>query len=166
MVVEAQPAGRAGPLASFFRRQWRASIRADAAALAELVSRLLRKDASDRPQSATEALNGLESPRFAPAGVKAQIGNRRYRLMFAGLLILGLRAAAMVFYGRQAARQNKINSLVVLPFVDSSANADAEYLSDGITEGLINSLSQVPELRVIARTTAFRYRGKRSIFGN
>jgi TolB-like protein/tetratricopeptide (TPR) repeat protein len=53
-----------------------------------------------------------------------------------------------------------IKSLVVLPFVNSSGDAEAEYLSDGITEGLINSLSQVRELQVIARSTAFRYKGK------
>ena len=55
---------------------------------------------------------------------------------------------------------NKMNSLVVLPFMNTSGNADAEYLSDGIAEGLINSLSQIRDLRVIARTTAFRYKGK------
>jgi TolB-like protein/DNA-binding winged helix-turn-helix (wHTH) protein/Tfp pilus assembly protein PilF len=51
-----------------------------------------------------------------------------------------------------------INSIAVLPF----ANADpkTEYLSDGITESLINSLSQLSQLKVIARTTAFHYKGK------
>jgi len=55
---------------------------------------------------------------------------------------------------------NKVKSLIVLPFVNAAANPDAQYLSDGIADGLINSLSQIPELRVIARTTAFRYKGK------
>jgi TolB-like protein/Tfp pilus assembly protein PilF len=49
---------------------------------------------------------------------------------------------------------------VVLPFLNGSANADMEYLSDGIAETLIDNLSQIPELRVIARDTAFRYKGK------
>src|SRR5262249_7202505 len=45
-------------------------------------------------------------------------------------------------------------------FVNESGNADVEYLSDGMTETLISSLSQVPGLNVKARSTVFRYRGK------
>jgi serine/threonine-protein kinase len=51
-------------------------------------------------------------------------------------------------------------SLAILPFANASADPDMEYLSDGITESLINSLSQLPQLRVMARTTAFRYKGQ------
>lgn len=50
--------------------------------------------------------------------------------------------------------------LAVLPFVNVSGNLDVEHLSDGITETLINTLSQLPELRVMARNTVFRYKGK------
>src|SRR5712692_10325495 len=53
-----------------------------------------------------------------------------------------------------------LNSLAVLPLANVSANPDAEYLSDGITESIINSLSQLPQLRVMARSTVFRYKGK------
>ncbi len=49
--------------------------------------------------------------------------------------------------------------LAVLPFVNSSGDANMEYLSDGITEGIINSLSQLPVLRVMSRSTVFRYKG-------
>jgi TolB-like protein/DNA-binding winged helix-turn-helix (wHTH) protein/Flp pilus assembly protein TadD len=51
-----------------------------------------------------------------------------------------------------------IESLAVLPFTSGSADPQTAYLSDGITESLINNLSQLPNLRVIARTTAFRYK--------
>lgn len=57
-------------------------------------------------------------------------------------------------------RHSSIDSLAILPFANLSAEADTEYLSDGITESLINSLSQVPNLRVIARSSAFRYKGQ------
>ena len=53
-----------------------------------------------------------------------------------------------------------IRSLAVLPFTNADGNPDAEYLSDGISESLINSLSQLPGIKVIARTSSFRYKGK------
>ena len=57
-------------------------------------------------------------------------------------------------------RGDAIDSVAVLPFVNDSGNPDSEYLSDGITESLIRTLSQFPSLRVPARSTVFRYKGK------
>jgi TolB-like protein len=57
-------------------------------------------------------------------------------------------------------RRSTIDSLAVLPFLNASADPNAEYLSDGITESLINGLSQLPKIRVTARSTAFRYKGR------
>jgi TolB-like protein/Tfp pilus assembly protein PilF len=56
--------------------------------------------------------------------------------------------------------QETIESVAVLPFTNDCADPDAEYLSDGITETLINNLSQIWNLRVVARSTVFRYKGK------
>ncbi len=56
--------------------------------------------------------------------------------------------------------QSDFRLLAVLPFVNVSGNFDIEHLTDGITETLINTLSQLPELRVTARNTVFRYKGK------
>src|SRR5713226_8632193 len=53
-----------------------------------------------------------------------------------------------------------IESIAVLPFENASADPNAEYLSDGITESLISSLSHLPKLRVMARSTVFRYKGQ------
>ena len=65
------------------------------------------------------------------------------------------------FFGyRYFASTNQIGSIAVMPFVNDSGNADVEYLSDGMTETLINSLSQVPNLSVKARSSVFRYKGK------
>jgi TolB-like protein len=52
------------------------------------------------------------------------------------------------------------NSIAVLPFVDMSQAGDQGYFSDGLSEELLNLLAQVPELRVIARTSSFSFKGK------
>ena len=62
------------------------------------------------------------------------------------------------FLARRASAQ--IDSIAVMPFVNASGNADVEYLSDGITESLINNLSQLAKLSVKARSSVFRYKGK------
>jgi TolB-like protein/Flp pilus assembly protein TadD len=65
------------------------------------------------------------------------------------------------FFGyRSFTAQQTIESIAVLPFVNASGNADVEYLSDGMTETLIGSLSQLPNLNVKPRSSVFRYKGK------
>jgi len=59
-----------------------------------------------------------------------------------------------------AAPRPQIESIAVLPFTNESGDADIEYLSDGVTESLINSLSQLPPLKVISRNSSFEYKGK------
>ncbi|MGH9941491.1 MAG: tetratricopeptide repeat protein [Pyrinomonadaceae bacterium] len=61
---------------------------------------------------------------------------------------------------RRRAPRKIIDSLAVLPFVNESGDPSAEYLCDGITESIINSLSQLPKLRVLPRSTVSRYRGR------
>jgi serine/threonine protein kinase/tetratricopeptide (TPR) repeat protein len=74
--------------------------------------------------------------------------------------VLGLLAvlvvAGLVFY---AYPSRPINSVAILPFVNDSNDANAEYLSDGLTESIINSLSQLPNLKVMSRNAAFRFKG-------
>src|SRR5256886_415677 len=53
-----------------------------------------------------------------------------------------------------------IKSLAILPFMNTGADPNMDYLSDGITESIINALSQLPKLRVVARNTVFRYKGR------
>jgi len=52
------------------------------------------------------------------------------------------------------------NSIAVLPFVNMSSDPDSEYFSDGIAEELINNLSKIPGLKVVARTSSFQFKGK------
>ena len=55
-------------------------------------------------------------------------------------------------------KSKKIDSIAILPFTNASTDEAMEYLSDGITENIINTLSQLPSLRVMARSTVFRYK--------
>jgi TolB-like protein/Tfp pilus assembly protein PilF len=65
--------------------------------------------------------------------------------------------AAALYFGRD---ESQVRALVVVPFENSTGNPEDEYLSDGITESLLNSLSQIPGIKVVSRTTAFRYKRK------
>jgi TolB-like protein len=73
--------------------------------------------------------------------------------MLAGLLLFGTVL-------RDGSSDLPIDSIAVLPLANEGGNPETEYLSDGFTEDLINSLSRAPSLRVIARTTAFRYKNR------
>jgi serine/threonine protein kinase/Tfp pilus assembly protein PilF len=74
------------------------------------------------------------------------------------LLIIAVTAAAF-FFMRGEGRQ-PINSIAVLPFANESSDPNTEYLSDGITESLINNLSQSRSLKVMSRNSVFRYKGQ------
>jgi TolB-like protein/Tfp pilus assembly protein PilF len=73
------------------------------------------------------------------------------------LLVTVLGIASFLYYGRG---ENEISSIAVLPFVNESGNPEIEYLSDGMTDTLINNLSRIPKLSVKARSSVFRYKGK------
>ena len=74
------------------------------------------------------------------------------------LLVGGLGVSAYFYFSSNA--HTAIGSIAVMPFVNESGNAELEYLSDGMTETLISSLSQLPNLNVKARSSVFRYKGK------
>jgi TolB-like protein/Tfp pilus assembly protein PilF len=61
---------------------------------------------------------------------------------------------------RKRATRKPINSLAVLPLANDSHDPNMEYFSDGITESIINALTQLPKLRVVPRSTVFRYKGR------
>src|SRR3984893_7672313 len=85
---------------------------------------------------------------------------RRAVLGGAGVALLARLAGAGWIYPSRVSGGETIDSLAVLPFVNGSGDPNMEYLSDGITESLINSLSQLPHLKVMSRDSVFHYKGK------
>jgi serine/threonine protein kinase len=104
------------------------------AELDRIIARCLEKRPHDRFQDATQLIAVL-------TGLRAGTGTSTSQ------------AAA-------AAALDRIDSIAVLPFSEVSGTPELEYLSDGITESLINSLSQLNDMRVVARSTVFRYKGQ------
>ncbi len=92
------------------------------------------------------------------AGAAASKFPKRWVALAAVVVVLVAAGAAVIIMRGRGTEQ--IDSLAVLPFVNSTADPNADYLSDGITEGVINSLSQLPQMRVMARSTVFRFKGK------
>jgi TolB-like protein len=82
----------------------------------------------------------------------------RFVLALIALVIVGVAIAGYFYFSR--IHKAAIESIAVMPFVNESGNADTEYLSDGMTETLISSLSQLPSLSVKPRSSVFRYKGK------
>jgi TolB-like protein/Flp pilus assembly protein TadD len=74
------------------------------------------------------------------------------------VVVLGLAAAGVAWWQRGSGAG--VDSVAVLPFVMTGATADSEYLTDGITESLINGLAQLQGLRVTARSVVFKYKNK------
>ena len=106
----------------------------------------------------------LQEPRpTSSAGGHIPDGIKRTKRSFAVALAVLLLAAVGFgywFFAHRSANATQIESIAVLPFVNASGNPDVEYLSDGMTESLISSLSQLPNLNVKARSSVFRYKGK------
>ncbi len=143
--------------------------------LARVIQRCLEKNRTERFQSARDLSFALRAIGTSGAiTFEAPADRRRRRIILSvalAALVLGGLAAMLFFIGssqpitssvRSIARRATIQprSLAILPFVNATGDADAEYLSDGITETLINTLAQVPGLRVMSRTSVFHYKDK------
>jgi non-specific serine/threonine protein kinase len=136
----------------------------------EIVAKALEKDRALRYQSAAEIgadvkrlKRDTESSRVtAPAGAAAS--PQRNVKMRMGLLAAGLSTAvvltlALLFSG-QKIKEASMDSVAVLPFVNATGDPNAEYLSEGITQDLVSTLSQLSNLKVVSLATAYRYKGK------
>jgi TolB-like protein/DNA-binding winged helix-turn-helix (wHTH) protein/Flp pilus assembly protein TadD len=136
-------------------------------------------EAQPRPESAT----GVSTSDVPPVrtledsppqtAVPPRTGYRRYIALLTALTLALLGVAVVrVWISREPARESAVtvtpgfspplHSVAVLPFVNNSGDKDQEYFSDGLSDELINMLTQVPELRVPARTSSFYFKGKQA----
>jgi eukaryotic-like serine/threonine-protein kinase len=127
------------------------------AELTRIAMHCLEKPARQRFQSAQDLAFALRAVSERNDTMPPRVSQR---LVTSRLWILPvvLVAAASVYWSTRPVAP--IGSLAVLPFANVGGNPDLEYLTDGITENLINSLSQLPELRVVPRSLTFAYKGR------
>ena len=140
--------------------------------LEDIINKALEKDRDLRYQHASEMRSDLmrlkresKSGRATAPEVVARPARlkpwwRRKWAVLAGMA--ALTAILMLAFWLKVFRSQTgaFDSVAVLPFTNQGNNADTEYLSDGMTEEIINSLSRLPQLRVMARTTVYRYKGR------
>jgi serine/threonine-protein kinase len=129
----------------------------------EIQNKLERTAAPNREESKTQILNATTTDvahRTSSAEYVAnEIKNHKSGFVI-GLLVLLLASIGLGYWYFTGRSTKQIESIAVMPFVNESGNADTEYLSDGMTESLINGLSRLPKLAVKARSSVFRYKGK------
>jgi TolB-like protein len=137
------------------------------AKLEELISKALEKDRNLRYQSAADIRTDLQrlkrdtestSVAAAPVSPDQTFERRKLLWVLAGIAAIAL-VSVVVWYLRPG-RTTQIDSIAVLPFTNGGGDANTDYLSDGITESLIDSLTHVPDLKVKSRQSVFRYKGK------
>ena len=124
------------------------------------IGRTLPPRGNDSSENATQLIEPLPTSSSAEY-IVGEIRQHKFASV-AALLILLLTVGGLSFwyFGRHSVNIRQIESIAVMPFVNESGSADVEYLSDGMTETLISSLSQIPKLNVKARSSVFRYKGK------
>ena len=132
-------------------------------------ARTVWKSETTRVQSqpaTTAAASGSATTRASSAEFIVNEIRRHKTATIIGALVVLIVAGAVVFgvrnYLHAKSTEVAVESIAVLPFMNQNKDQSAEWISDGLTESIINNLTQLPNLKVIARSTVFRYKGKES----
>ena len=128
--------------------------------LERIIRKCLEKDRERRYQSARDVFIDLKNFNDSGAHHPAVVSSRpRFKaaISIAAVVVVLLCLAGLYWFNRPG---SPTDSIAILPFVNAGGNPDTEYLADGITDTLINSLSRVPNLTVTSRTSVFRYKGR------
>jgi serine/threonine-protein kinase len=141
--------------------------------LARVIQRCMEKNRAERFQSARDLSFALKAIGTSTAISFDSPADRKRRWMrilwITAALGLFIAATSYLLLHRievdvkprdRGSSPRAIRSIAILPFINATGDREAEYLSDGITETLINTLAQVPGLRVMSRTSVFHYKDK------
>jgi len=138
--------------------------------LEEVISKALEKDRDVRYQHASDIRADLKRvKRDTESGHRAMAPPQRVkpwwrsRAAISGIaagIIVVLVVAAIAYFSSNASKASEIDSVAVLPLVTNSSDENTQFLSDGITDSLIDSLSQIPHLKVMSRSSVFHYKGR------
>jgi serine/threonine protein kinase/Flp pilus assembly protein TadD len=113
-----------------------------------------------RAPATADKTTAEQAQKTLASGVTGQRSIGRQGLLALVVLILIVVAAGVWAYRHARENEVAIESIAVLPFANQTNDPNTEYLSDGLTESVINSLAQLPNLRVIPRDSVFRYKNK------
>jgi len=114
-------------------------------------------------QSAINTVSGPDTSAPTAGGRLLAFSKNRIGAGITAVVVVLAVVGLVYFTGRSKAGDlapNAIQSIAVLPFIDEAGDADAEYLNDKIAESLINSLSKLPQLRVVPRSVTAGYKGQ------
>jgi serine/threonine protein kinase/tetratricopeptide (TPR) repeat protein len=135
--------------------------------LEEIINKALEKDRDVRCQSAADLRADLkrlrrdaESGQIATRSSAVALQRKPWWQLWATSAGTVMLVATLIWSLMNFHSSKGIDSIAVLPFVNTAGDPNVEYLSDGVTEGIINSLSQLRQLRVMAPSTVFHYKGR------
>jgi eukaryotic-like serine/threonine-protein kinase len=112
------------------------------------------------PVSGSSSVAVSQTPSQSAATVAPPPGSKRHYWVATALVVALAILAAGIWYARSRSATSRVESIAVIPFTNVGGSADTDFLSDGLTESLISSLTHVPQLKVKSRNSVFRYKGK------